>query len=101
MLTEITIPINDNLRGLGVRSIVVGHSDMTKNNYLAIDGAPNIRVNIYFKNYYDLPVGRFRVLNKRGSCPIQRVLEVTGFVEDNPVLFKNTIKKLRGGHNGN
>lgn len=98
MIEEITIPINDDLRRVGVRSIVVGHSDMTHNYYLVIDGVPNVRVFIFFENYYNLSVGTFRVLYKRVSCPIQSVAQVTGFVEENPLLFKNAIRKLRGGH---
>lgn len=96
MLKEIEIPINDDLRALGVRSIIVDHSDMTDNYYLVIDGVLTVRVNIYIKNDYDLPVGIYSVHCQRVTCPIHTFLDVKGFVEDNPVLFKNAIKKLGG-----
>jgi hypothetical protein len=100
VIKEIPIPINDDLRRLGVHSIVVGHSDMTDNYYLVIDIVIDVRFNIDIKNDYYLPGKTSRILSHKISCPIHKVLDVTGYVEDNPVLFKNAIRKLRDGKNG-
>ena len=100
MLKEIAIPINDDLRISGVRSIIFGHSDITNNYYVVIEIVLNVRINIYIENDYDLSVGTRKVLSHLVSCPIQTVLEVTRLVEDNPALFKNAIRKLRDGKNG-
>ena len=98
MLAEITIPINDDLTGLSACSIIVGHSGVTDNYYLVIDIVLNVKFNIYIKNGHGLSVGTSNILSQRISFPIHSILQITGFVEENPLLFKSAFKELGGGY---
>jgi len=100
MIHEITIPINSEIEELGVNTIKIGISDVSKRTYCIIEGVPHVRVFTYFKDYYELHIGIFRVLNKRATCPFHTLCRVTVYVEDNYRLFYNAIGKLRGFING-
>jgi hypothetical protein len=96
LIHEIIIPIDSDINELGVIAIKLGISDMTYKTYFMIEGAPEVRLFIYFKRHDDMVDGIYEVLHKRDSCPDYALTGLIRFVECNFRLFNNAIRELEG-----
>lgn len=95
MKDEIDIPINSNIRSIGVARMNLNFDKGLNEYSFFIAGACRVQVLVFYDNINDIIIGSVEQLNENTLCPLADRYQIISFIVNNRYLIENRLLQLK------
>lgn len=94
-MCDVDIPINSNLKSIGVARIYLNFDKGLNECSFCISGVSRVQILVCYYNINDIIIGSVEQLNSNTLCPLADRHQIISFIVNNRTLIENRMLLLK------